>query len=485
MRVWRNWWWAIFPVGVALRLANLGGFNLWYDEAGTSWMASLPFSRMIAATAGDVHPPLFFIVEWALVHMFGIQAWIVRLPSALAAIASLYLMRQIAERIRLEPAAILAGSVVMVLAPFQLYFAQEARMYSLLQFFFLAGVLAALNRKLLWLGAAIVGLLWTHNYGVIYSLPLEAIVVAQIWRHNVKPDFVPAITRWSLMNVIALGTYTPWALVMLGQMGQFATGHWLYWFRPVSVGNFVYPFYVALWMFALPARMQSLGAIALAAGLIFALVKVARTRHLGAVTLTFLMLSVPLAAAAISLLWDPIYLFRALIGMAPPMYLLIAWALTYRVGPWQRAWAAGMFLPLLIVGAINYYPATAAEKGQGRQLADFVAYRWHPGDVIYHVSVASMMSFRPYSTAPAYLMAGIPGSMGGLTPQTRQAMGMQEVQLDQLNWSRAWLVWAGGPLAVGEEDRAVHALLARYRSKKMLDIGDSTLSQGGMWLLWR
>jgi hypothetical protein len=60
--------------GLGLRLFLLGNARLWYDESGSVWMASLPWARMVAATGGDVHPPLYLAMLWAWVRVAATMA---------------------------------------------------------------------------------------------------------------------------------------------------------------------------------------------------------------------------------------------------------------------------------------------------------------------------------------------------------------------------------------------------------------------------
>ena len=63
---------------LALGLIN----NLfWYDEVFTLAVAGLPLGRMFMALAGDVHPPLFYLIEWFNIRLFGPGA--LRLPAFL------------------------------------------------------------------------------------------------------------------------------------------------------------------------------------------------------------------------------------------------------------------------------------------------------------------------------------------------------------------------------------------------------------------
>ena len=87
-------------LALALRLLLLGQAHLWYDEAGSVWMASLPWDKMIAATASDTHPPGYLALLWAWVRIAGTSEAAVRLPSAMASLLCVPLAYAIARRDR-------------------------------------------------------------------------------------------------------------------------------------------------------------------------------------------------------------------------------------------------------------------------------------------------------------------------------------------------------------------------------------------------
>src|SRR3972149_4465005 len=162
-------------IGVLLRIINLGGLVLWYDESGSAWMASLPFVRMLAATAGDTHPPLYFVLLWAWVRAFGADEFSLRLPSVIFSTLSIVMVVAIGERLKFFRGATLLAAALMAVLPSQLHYAQETRMYALFQFEFLLGVWAVLGRRWWLMCIALAAMLWTHNYGLLYFPVLAAI----------------------------------------------------------------------------------------------------------------------------------------------------------------------------------------------------------------------------------------------------------------------------------------------------------------------
>jgi 4-amino-4-deoxy-L-arabinose transferase-like glycosyltransferase len=133
----------VLGLGAALRLANLGTHGLWYDEILTAQVRTL-------STPGEVfgilqvwgdHTPLAFFVSWAARGLGG-DEWAVRLPYALAGIGAVVALAWLARALLPLRGAIFAG-VLMSVAPFAIYYSQEARPYAFLMLFTALQMLAA------------------------------------------------------------------------------------------------------------------------------------------------------------------------------------------------------------------------------------------------------------------------------------------------------------------------------------------------------
>jgi len=69
--VWRNgeemvkkWWVPIIVLflGFLLRVFRLGDQSIWYDEGVSLYLAQQTPGQIIRHTAGDIHPPLYYLV---------------------------------------------------------------------------------------------------------------------------------------------------------------------------------------------------------------------------------------------------------------------------------------------------------------------------------------------------------------------------------------------------------------------------------------
>ena len=52
----------LLAIGFALRLYRLGVDSLWYDETVSVYLAGSPVAELIRHTAGDIHPPGYYLL---------------------------------------------------------------------------------------------------------------------------------------------------------------------------------------------------------------------------------------------------------------------------------------------------------------------------------------------------------------------------------------------------------------------------------------
>jgi mannosyltransferase len=130
----RTWWplAALIVLAAALRLPTLGAQSLWYDEAFTAVHVFHP--SLSATLSAMVHtensPPLWYLLEWVDVRVLGDGAFALRLPSALAGIATVPVAWAIGRELSGRRAALIAAALVAV-NPLFVWYSQEARVYSL------------------------------------------------------------------------------------------------------------------------------------------------------------------------------------------------------------------------------------------------------------------------------------------------------------------------------------------------------------------
>jgi len=496
---------SIAVLGVGLRFYRLGSHFLSYDETFTMLMTGRSLPDLIRAAAGDVHPPLSYLIYWALVRIAGAATPLtLRLPAAILGSLSIRQVYRLMGKLGFGRLATVAGLALFCFSDFEIHYSQDARMYALLQYAVLAAILAMMDRRFWIMGAWFAVAAWTQNYGLFY---IAVIGLAAFVRELERPVLVAPdpMLGWkgpedasrakqvALATGLALSAWLPWSIVVFTQMRQLSSGYWIV---PLSLGQAIYPVFPLLWGIALPDSLNGIAA-AVAVGLVlFAMLKAFKLRRYR--LLVWLMLGPALLAASVSVLTTPIYLFRGLIGCAAPMLLLIAWAITEGTGWRERGWALAILAPLFLISNWNRIPNLQSQSHENSWALQTVLAEYQPGDVVYHGNVGSLTGFLASGPGwlPNYLMNVQPGSVGVLTQETRRALGFCEGWLEPARlvtscglvpWHRVWLVWGASQTISGTEDQAIAVLLEHYPNVKKLDIHDvyhgAQPVDGGIWLL--
>lgn len=132
---WAPWAAAFITlIGGGLRIFLLDKNGLWLDEAFSVWLANQSVSEMLQWIVKiDQHPPLYYLLLHFWVAYYGDTPYYARLLSALFGTITIPVIYLIGKRISGALVG-LAAAVFLALSLFNIYFAQETRMYTLLTF---------------------------------------------------------------------------------------------------------------------------------------------------------------------------------------------------------------------------------------------------------------------------------------------------------------------------------------------------------------
>ncbi len=131
----------ILLAGTALRFFRLGADSLWYDETVSTALAGSPLPELIRHTAGDIHPPGYYILlrGWLLLTGYpaghadpsgiGLEfaAGFFSLFFGVLLIALVYAL----ARCLADPRVALIAAALVALSPYNVWYSQEVRMYTL------------------------------------------------------------------------------------------------------------------------------------------------------------------------------------------------------------------------------------------------------------------------------------------------------------------------------------------------------------------
>jgi uncharacterized membrane protein len=117
-----------------LRILFLGKQGLWLDEAFSLWLANHNMVELLHWTVRiDQHPPLYYLLLHGWLGFYSDTPYNARLLSALFGTLTIPVIYQIGKRLSGALVGV-AAALFLALSPFNLRFAQEARMYTLLTF---------------------------------------------------------------------------------------------------------------------------------------------------------------------------------------------------------------------------------------------------------------------------------------------------------------------------------------------------------------
>jgi hypothetical protein len=121
-------------IGGWLRIYLLGSKGLWLDETFSIWMAHHNLIDMLQWIIKiDQHPPLYYLLLHDWIALNGDTAYSVRFLSALFGTGTIPIIYLIGKR--LSGAVMgLAAAIFLALSLFNIYYAQETRMYTFLTF---------------------------------------------------------------------------------------------------------------------------------------------------------------------------------------------------------------------------------------------------------------------------------------------------------------------------------------------------------------
>ena len=424
-------------LGILLRIVPIWLMPTWYDENFTILLARLPIDRLLAATAGDVHPPLWYLICWPLAHIPGLPAWaVIRLPALLFSILCLWIWWLILQNMVTSERVRLVAFGLFCLLPQQVFYAQEGRMYSLFTLLVLTAWLAILKREWCWLTLATIAMLYLHNYGLLYAAALW--VAAMIHDRHHWPD-------WTSAMATAILAYLPWVLVLLGQVNGISGSYWMLRVSlPSVLGDLAHSFFVNGEL-----KTDMVNFAVFYGVLVWVLIWSIRRRSLDLATAALAFIPVILAAA-ISFTWQPIMLWRALIPSGAFICLILAQPVEdLKLRPLLLL--AVFFIPALIV---NLVATEIRYKWGGPVLIredsviDMIDSQWQEGDLLYYVNdgvfVSGSVSWQHINNAIRVEPCG--SVRGGLSPQTRSALGMVTGPLPDRVTGRTWVISAETPL---------------------------------------
>lgn len=368
----QNFIWHALPV---LAFFIWGAFsitnNLWYDEAYSASMVSLPWMRLVYITAVDDHSPFYYVLLKLFYHLCGggTHFWALKLMSLLfmtgyMLLGKYYVRRLFSQRISVY---FMLFSLLMPIMSVQ---AGNVRMYAMALFFLtLTGLLAydiyldATRKKWVLFCLSSICVVYCHTFAMIqtflFYLLFLAVLVVTKQRQKIKSFF--------LCGIVVAVVFSPWLLVTCRQMllrMRYDTGS-------VSERATIYSFmdYCKEWFSALETPIGPVVFLGMGLCIVLGYLAVDWMRSnrnyapavaAGAFGLT------ALAGALISVYINNCFLGRyAFPGMGFIMLLYAVGFDQLKNAKWKRKWRTGILAAALFCFLLQYRSELALEYDKG------------------------------------------------------------------------------------------------------------------------
>jgi len=306
----------------------------------------------------------------------GVRMLPVLLGTATVAMIYLLARRLFDHRVGLAAAAIAA------VAPFQIYYSQEARMYALLglaatamTYFFVRAW--AGNRRLDWIALSFFGAmtLYAHNLGFMFVAGLDLWIMWTWFTQRRlqnrspegdlhKPKIQNRVRAVILSHLLMLALFAPWLAIVPSQFGKIQQAYWVEQPGITQLVQTLLIFHFAYDNEALPGWLLPLAllvGVLVLTMVLFELVRQRKRRKPAAergewtpiqgswflASLTFVPILLTFVASQIR----PVYIIRALLPSSLAYYVLAAGVLAARSVPKAIKWA--LLVPSVLIVAVS------------------------------------------------------------------------------------------------------------------------------------
>jgi mannosyltransferase len=439
-----------------IRLLTMQNAGIWFDEAVSLLIAKNNIYHIITGSPGvSVNPPLYYILLhlWSWIAGGEIGARLLSVFFGLAAVIMAYLLalRLMGERIALLTA------LIFTVSPFQVYYSQELRMYSLLTFLSLGimhstiGVLQR-DRIIDWIGLVLFSIagLYTHYFTALVIAVSIGLIIVSTYRQRA------IIMKAFIACIIIAALFAPWVPSFMNNTGEVYTAKstaatevhtnicpalfLLSTFKSFSIGNeqtISLVDYPRAYFIIIPACLIFI--------LLFVLGMTGGLQRKKAIKMSMYIFVPIIITILISSKMMDVYLNRYLIICTGPFDLLVSRGLSLLTER-RRLFA---FLIIFLVGlslTANFNRSLNPDyrREEFRQAALYVAQNACPGDRVSHPSIFTLYPFLEYNGQKTdeylFLDKTTSSRVYGLIPY-------RTIVPADLAWGRIWWVM---PITTGQ-----------------------------------
>ena len=207
----------ILVLSLFLRLIYFGQ-SLWLDESIEALALMGRQGPLLSYALADYQPPLYHLIGYVTTHLFGFSEIVLRLPSLLAGLLTVYFVIKIGELVASKKVGMIAGLLAST-SPLLIYYSGEGRTYAVTTFFVTASFYYFLQllkersaKSSILYTIFTVLFIWT-NYLFWFALLAQGIYVLRKKRYDILLCQIAAaltLLAWlpSFIASLGIGKYT-------------------------------------------------------------------------------------------------------------------------------------------------------------------------------------------------------------------------------------------------------------------------------------
>ncbi len=405
-----------------------------------------PLFEMVSLITNELNPPLWEILEWFVICLLPASEASYRLLSIVPSLGLLVIADRLLWHFKVNSARRFLTLSILAISPYQIWMAQDGRVYALMSFLYLIGFWFIIKRK--WLGAFVCCglLLYSNSVAPFYVITL--MLIGFVLHSQDRRNLILTATATGLV-------YVPWFLASFATKlsGEYFSGYniptptftrlldqFVQIFLIRSVSNQLLAAYLT------GVTILSFYALLCGSVLSFGIDLIRKKTDLrslnNSIAISLALLSgLPiLLITFIALIYGnghPIQ-YRSFSPLAIPILLMIS--TTFR--PNQRVFTG--FLLFFLAINVSYHTAWSAQQKGGylKETIESLSISNHPNTVIFHATATSLLPFKYYlNDADHYLLnADLPA--GFLTDPLQRAFGLRKISPSQIPSNAFWIVWA-------------------------------------------
>lgn len=436
----------ILFLALFVRLLGIASRPIWYDEAFSILFSEKGLGQMLYGTlaptgagSADIHPLGYYILLWGWMKIFGRSLIAVRILSTLAGLATVYLVRQISQEL-FDTKTAETAMLIAAIAPFQVHYAQEIRMYAFLAMWLLLATYAYLrgsrSGNLRWwlvFGIASALAQYTHNLAAFSLIPLA---------------FTPLIKRdWKtfrsllISGLLAVFLYLPWLMQLPAQLAKVDQSYWV---PNPGISTLFTLLLVFTTNVPLPTAWILPGLAIAILILMIGLLQTIRVKDkTNGAWVLYLSVVPPIFLFTFSQ-WIPVYIERALLPSGAFFCIWLAWTIHHTNLPIVgRSLVLGLLAISFSAGIYQHLSYRGFPYGPFKEMTTFLQESIKPGDLILHSNKLSMLPAMYFDRSlPQTFIADQPGgATDTLASATQQVLGIEEEAEIKSATSNAERVW--------------------------------------------